>query len=339
MFRIFQGNSDLNFFRLGKCEVCAVQEAKYTCPKCEVKTCQLACLKIHKKELECDGLRDKTKYIPLKKMTKMDFMSDYNFLEECTRYVQTRKCDRIKCITRFDRELPAQLYRLRAACRLRRTTLRFLLPHFTRHKSNTTKLDLKSQIISWKIEWNFPIDGKNLVFSDEAVSENEKLSKIAWKYLDQEAGDRRLEYYQAKGFDGVSILLKAEGVRKCHNRFFELDPSLSLKQNLADKTVVEYPVIYVVTKDLAREFDVIESDEDLEPDKNLYERMIGPNGPNLRHFGEEKVVSELEARTEENKEVERKRKWQDLETKQKNLLFTDESYWDALSESEDDEAT
>lgn len=43
--------------RLGKCEVCNANSAKYTCPKCEVKTCQIKCVRIHKKELECDGIK------------------------------------------------------------------------------------------------------------------------------------------------------------------------------------------------------------------------------------------------------------------------------------------
>ena len=62
-------------FRLEKCEVCAVNKAKYTCPKCEVRTCGLACVNIHKKELECDGIRDKTKFVPLSSFTDLDLLS------------------------------------------------------------------------------------------------------------------------------------------------------------------------------------------------------------------------------------------------------------------------
>lgn len=76
------------FSRLGLCEVCGCHNAKYTCPKCEVKTCSLKCNKIHKLEIECDGQRDRTKFIPLKKFTNMDLSSDYRLLEEITRSVE-----------------------------------------------------------------------------------------------------------------------------------------------------------------------------------------------------------------------------------------------------------
>jgi len=41
--------------------------AKYCCPRCEVKTCSLSCVNIHKKELECDGKKYKTGFIKLEK--------------------------------------------------------------------------------------------------------------------------------------------------------------------------------------------------------------------------------------------------------------------------------
>lgn len=33
------------------------------------------CVNIHKKELECDGIRNKTKFIPLKQFTDLDLLS------------------------------------------------------------------------------------------------------------------------------------------------------------------------------------------------------------------------------------------------------------------------
>nr|CAD7207355.1 unnamed protein product [Timema douglasi] len=60
---------------LGTCEVCACKDAKYTCPKCEVKTCCIACANIHKKELSCSGVRDKVNFKQLSKFTNMDLQS------------------------------------------------------------------------------------------------------------------------------------------------------------------------------------------------------------------------------------------------------------------------
>lgn len=93
------------YARLGKCEVCGFHNAKYTCPKCEVKTCGLRCSKIHKLELECDGVRDRTKFIALNKFSNMDLASDYRLLEEITRNIQSRKTF-AKKFFKTNKELP-----------------------------------------------------------------------------------------------------------------------------------------------------------------------------------------------------------------------------------------
>jgi len=64
-----------NLCRLEHCEVCGAEKAKYTCPKCEVRTCCLTCVNIHKKELDCDGIRNGTKFIPMKSFTDLDLLS------------------------------------------------------------------------------------------------------------------------------------------------------------------------------------------------------------------------------------------------------------------------
>lgn len=237
----------------------------------------MACLNIHKKELACSGIRDRTKFIPIKQMTNMDFMSDYTFLEECTRYVADRKRDKQKQYTRYNKNLAAPLFKLRCACHDRKITLRFLLKNFTKHMSNTTFYDWQTKMIHWRIEWIFPNAG-NVRFVDERCLETEPLSRFLEKYFNPAAGNelinKHLEFYQSKGLAGVEVLLKAEGVRKCHNRYFALDLTKTLNENLAEKTIVEFPVIYIVFNELAREFDVIDSDEEdissnIDCDKNV----------------------------------------------------------------------
>lgn len=252
------------FNRLGLCEVCDDRPAQYTCPKCEVKTCCINCLTIHKKELDCTGIRDKTKFIPIKSMTEMDFMSDYTFLEECTRYVSNRKSDKLKMYTRFNKSLPTHLYRLRSAALERKITLRFLLRIFTRHKENTTIYDQKIKKIYWHIEWIFPM-ANNLKCIDERADENVLLSDLLNKYLMATnnvitAIPKPLEYYQSRGIAGIRIFLKAEGIKRCKNRYFELKSNKTLNENLCGKTIVEFPTIFVVYKDIdAYNFDVIDS--------------------------------------------------------------------------------
>lgn len=274
--------------------MCAHDKAKYTCPKCEVKTCGLRCLNVHKRELDCSGIRDKTRFIPIRDMTRMDFMSDYTFLEECTRYVADRKRDKLKRHTRYNKSLPAHLFKLRGAAHERRTALRFLLALFSRHAANTTFYDWKTHVIWWRVQWVFPNAG-NVTFSDRRCDERLPLQQLLGKYVDEEmsaaaeeasnaaaaiadkdggGGDeeisspatteamrKSLEYYRSRGVAAMRVLLKAEGIKRSRTRFWELDVSLSLRDNLAGKTIVEFPVVYVMYDDVVKEFDVIDSGE------------------------------------------------------------------------------
>lgn len=194
-------------------------------------------------------------------MTDTAFMSDYCFLEECTRYVADRKRDKIKKYTSYNKRLPAMQFKFREAAMERGTKLKFLLSNFTRNANNSSYYNRDEKIIYWRIEWIFPnAESKRIV--EEKCSENEKLIDLADKHLNpapEITDSKSLIYYQSRGIGGLTFLLKAEGVKKCKNRFFELDVHKTLKENLKGKTLVEYPAIYVVFSDVAKElFDVID---------------------------------------------------------------------------------
>ncbi|ORX64631.1 hypothetical protein BCR32DRAFT_251011 [Anaeromyces robustus] len=67
------------------CEMCKINKWKYTCPKCLIHTCSLPCVKAHKKELNCDGKRDKVKYISMNEYNENNLRNDYYFLEDVAR--------------------------------------------------------------------------------------------------------------------------------------------------------------------------------------------------------------------------------------------------------------
>lgn len=199
-------------------------------------------------------------------MTDKDFMSDYCFLEECTRYVADRKRDKIKTYTAYNKRLPAVQFKIRQAAMERGTKLKFLLSNFTRNAANTSCYDRGDNIIRWRIEWIYP-NAENYRIVDEKCSENEKVNDLAAKHFDSslETDKKALVYYQSQGVGNLTFLLKAEGIKKCKNRFYELDASRTLKENFNGKTLVEYPVIYVVYSNVARElFDVIDDGECVE---------------------------------------------------------------------------
>lgn len=47
------------------CQECKKVEWKYKCPRCELRSCGLACVKAHKARTECSGKRDRTGFVPL----------------------------------------------------------------------------------------------------------------------------------------------------------------------------------------------------------------------------------------------------------------------------------
>ncbi|KPI95323.1 Box C/D snoRNA protein 1 [Papilio xuthus] len=321
--------------RLGNCEVCDAREAIYTCPKCEVKTCCISCVRIHKKELECDGIRDRTKFIRMKDFTDTDLLSDYRLLEECARFVYAVRRDEKKKFTRIDKDLPIHLFKLKMAARNRGIALQFLAQNFTRHSVNTTRYNYKTNIISWRVEWIFPnVDTKPLKFVDEKCPEQSKLSGLMDKYLNANAppfeGSKSLAFYKSAGFSGIKILLKAEKIRGSARKFFELDATETLGENLSGKCIVEFPIIFIVLKDHACNFEIITPEDEFESNmKELDETKNDKNEPGFensrqnidnlrkrpRQLLTEKVAQQKKMEIEKEIREERKKR-------PKNLLFT-----------------
>ncbi|KAF2894344.1 hypothetical protein ILUMI_11822 [Ignelater luminosus] len=294
------GTSSTNS-RLGMCEVCSCNPAKYACPKCEVKTCSLRCVKIHKQELECDGTRDKTKYIPLNKFTNLDLSSDYRLLEELTRNVISLKRNPARKFTRKNGELPKHLFKLRTAASSRKTILKFLPRNFARHKRNTTYLNFKSNVVFWHIDWIF-VNADNLKLSDDNVPETAKLSNLLHKYMvlqEDKTVQQKLQYYQAVDLPGIKLYLKAEEKAGC--KFYELDPLRNLKDNLKNKIIIEYPIIHIVLKEHSSSYDILDSDDD----ENMDVETL--NG--------KQVVDQI---------IKKAEKEESLDNSLKNLLFVSE---------------
>ncbi|KAL5276195.1 ZNHIT6 family protein [Megaselia abdita] len=319
--------------RLGNCEVCSKVESKYTCPKCEVKTCSLECVNVHKKELQCDGIRDRTKFIPIRKMTENDFMSDYHFLEEATRFVELQKRNQIA--TRSQSNLPQKKHKLRSACSKRKIFIKFFKNKFSKSQENSSYFQQKTNKILWHLDWIFP-NLENLRLSMKNCDEEEALGDLLSKLIDSEKRDR-LEYYKSKGVGNLSIFLKAENVKNCKNRFYSLNCKKSLKENLVNKTIIEYPTVYV-TYDNYGDYDVIDSDEEdvirQETKKHLEEiDSIAKEHLNFitqLNFGEKAQTDKVKKQKEGNKKITNK-----FENSQSNLLFSNDSYVDALSSDED----
>lgn len=137
-----------------------------------------------------------------------------------------------------------------------------MLQNFTKHKLNTTYFDWKSKVIEWRVEWHF-VNANGAKFVDERCSEHMVIVTQLEKCLEANGalGSGVLEYYQARGVANLRVLLKAEGIRKTKNRFYELDVGRTLGENLAGKTIVEFPVIHVIYSTDTDDLDIIDSGE------------------------------------------------------------------------------
>ncbi|KAK0741841.1 hypothetical protein B0T21DRAFT_282052 [Apiosordaria backusii] len=68
------------------CSICHVEPPKYTCPRCKVQTCSLACSKKHKTRAECDGVRNPREFMPIHELrTPRGLDHDFNFLSSIER--------------------------------------------------------------------------------------------------------------------------------------------------------------------------------------------------------------------------------------------------------------
>uniref|UniRef100_A0A1B6C7I4 Box C/D snoRNA protein 1 n=2 Tax=Clastoptera arizonana TaxID=38151 RepID=A0A1B6C7I4_9HEMI len=248
------------FRSLGHCEVCGQNDAKYVCPKCEVRSCCLSCVKLHKKELDCDGIRDRVKYKPINKFGTLELQNDYILLEEMSRNVDALHKDPTKRYSRRNVSLPIQLYKLQKAALLREVTLQFLPQHFSRHQTNTTYLNWKTNELFWKIDWIFPL-ANDYKLTDTKILDTTKLATALDKVLESQSKSSKLQFYQSADTSEIIALLKGERVAG-GKRFFELDLSITLQENFQGKVIIEYPVIVVVLRDHKYMFDIIDPDEE-----------------------------------------------------------------------------
>lgn len=140
-----------------------------------------------------------------------------------------------------------------------KTNIKYLPSCFVKRKQNTTILHFKSNVIYWHIEWIF-VNADNLRMVDKKVAETEKLGSVLYKHLTDEIDtvvQEKLQYYKACDVNGIRVFLKAE--QCAGNKYYEVDLTENVRDNLRNKTIVEYPTFYVVLKEHASIFNLIDA--------------------------------------------------------------------------------
>ena len=183
-------------------------------------------------------------------------MNDYYFLEESTQFLKKLKNN--KAVK--NQRTPQLLHKLKKLAFEKKIRLFYLTDEFAKRKQNKTSYN--NNEINWFLELIFPNATDFQISTNHC--ENELLYEIVDKYVNKSKDEnslKQLEFYRSQGLKNLKILLKAEGLKNCKNRYYELDINKSLKHNLMNKIIIEYPTICVMMNYCEGELEIID-DED-----------------------------------------------------------------------------
>jgi len=163
--------------------------------------------------------------------------------------------------------LPIQLHRLRSAAYQRSTRLLFLPHHFSRHKTNTTYFRWKDRVLFWKVELVFKSDVEEVSVVLNRINESTTLSELlsnevrsSLSHLSAQAASLVSRYLDDAEEETCMIMKKEKQSGK--PRFHKLSLSQSLKDNLENKLIIEFPTFIVLFGEHLGEYDLLSPEEE-----------------------------------------------------------------------------
>lgn len=81
-----------------RCRVCRAALHKYTCPACFSKSCSVECIKRHKQDTGCSGMRSRVRFIPASKYDINSLIDDSAFLQQVARAKDVAKRGQVASI-------------------------------------------------------------------------------------------------------------------------------------------------------------------------------------------------------------------------------------------------
>ena len=263
-----------------KCAICLLNDHKYKCPRCSLKTCSLECCKKHKSDSNCSGQRDKTKFVDKSGFDEMTLLSDYRFLEEQARLVDAAHREPV-----VDNSLPQVSGFFDNLRKFVHSSfaidLQFMPSEATRHKQNKTRFNRNANLVIWSLELVFELGNtvvkihtkSNLFHSNETLSTllsrfhriyskslfqaDQRSSSTKERQLTESESQSVLLVFDAfkKNFQEVSssdqlnghdLHVLIEQVQPGRRTYVKLDLDQRLDQALRGRTVIEYPTLFVV---------------------------------------------------------------------------------------------
>ncbi|KAL8001453.1 putative Zinc finger, HIT-type [Plasmopara halstedii] len=258
-----------------RCSGCGNSDVKYRCPRCERITCSLMCCLAHKKQHDCNGKRDRTKFVDVKKFTDADLSSDFFFLEEVSRSTNSaqrshrhlnanarrynsNKKRKVVMGTSINPDIPSDwLARFPTAVQVfaehavkRGVALTLLPSGMSKRVRNSSYMNTKANTMFWRVEWAFPSAEVSMSLFEERANEQYTLCALLQKYLNPSmenvATRGKLKKYAVTNWEkNILLLLRREFTPASQPQFYRLDGNQSLESNLKRKAIVEFPVIIV----------------------------------------------------------------------------------------------
>ncbi|XP_029649702.1 box C/D snoRNA protein 1 [Octopus sinensis] len=228
---------------IAKCDVCQKQPFKYRCPCCSKQTCSLTCVKQHKNDTGCSGVRNKTAFVAVDDFSDLNLLNDYRLLEDTARV--TDKCKRDPLLKHHKSR---SLLWLTKETHKRHIHLKSLPYNMERRKHNTSIFNFKSKLIQWDVSWVFPQAGVSL--KEERMSEDLTIMEAFQSIFNTSKSASlflyKLNQYRNADPEKLCFLMKAEMHPSKDMHYYTLQADKTFLDNLYGKTLLEHPVIHVI---------------------------------------------------------------------------------------------
>ncbi|ORX52996.1 hypothetical protein BCR36DRAFT_324107 [Piromyces finnis] len=230
------------------CQICKTNKWKYTCPKCSIHTCSLPCVKAHKKDFDCDGKRDKVKYVAMNVYNENNLRNDYYFLEDVAR--ANDNANREQNDFRRNKQTQKKIAILKQA-KKKDIILKFMPTGMKKSQINKIYFNIKAKEINWTIELNFPDSEKKVKLIRTRIRDNMKIIDILNNCLCEKEGNamtrHNLNNYINEKTENLKVFMKREETPANKQEYFEVDINSTICETLAFKVIIEYPSFYILT--------------------------------------------------------------------------------------------
>uniref|UniRef100_A0A914V9M1 HIT-type domain-containing protein n=1 Tax=Plectus sambesii TaxID=2011161 RepID=A0A914V9M1_9BILA len=263
----------------GMCSQCGLQPSKYKCPKCTSRTCSLACSKAHKAADDCDGQRAQwTPVTQADDFSPQVSLEDQQFLHQGVTLINKGKSGEATDAGQTAGSRPrldkTKQYLLNN-CRKRRVWLHFDQPTDSQKDVNQSRHEQFSDTVFWTVQVDFVRAAKTDIapysYTVHNIPETLTVATLLRQFLKPKpvgsvvsASDLdadKLAPFQTAGSESVCLFMPVPVTELAEKRFYKVDTSKTLLDNLRNCVVANHPIIVVTLDNEADDFQTITQEE------------------------------------------------------------------------------